>query len=266
MMVLSSVQSRGEIAEVVLPGGVRLKYLQGGPRDGVTVLMLHGIADSSFSFSQVLPLLPPHVRYLVPDQRGHGESDRPYGYTMDDFANDALHLMAALGIEEAVIIGHSMGSFVARRIAERAPDRVLKLVLVGTALSPQNLVLADTMVAFETLTDPVSEAFVREFQLSTVSRPVPPEFMAHVIRESLKVPARVWRDAMAGIWAYRQQWPITCPTMILGGEEDALFSRDDQTALFLATERSALHLEPGVGHTLHWEAPERFAELAFRDL
>jgi pimeloyl-ACP methyl ester carboxylesterase len=264
MMALSSVRSG--VAQVVLPGGIRLNYLHGGPRDGVAVLMLHGIADSSFSFSRVLPFIPSNVRYVVPDQRGHGESDRPFGYAMDDFANDALHLMAALDIEEAVLVGHSMGSFVARRIAERMPDRVLKLVLVGTALSPQNLVLADTLVAFESLTDPISEAFVREFQLSTIARPVPRPFMARVVQESLKVPARVWRDAMAGIWAYRQQWPLTCPTLILGGEDDALFSRDEQTALFLATERSALHLEPGVGHTLHWEAPERFAELAFRDL
>jgi pimeloyl-ACP methyl ester carboxylesterase len=254
------------VSQVALPGGVRLKYVYGGPPHGVAVLMLHGIADSSFSFSRVLPLIPPNVRYVVPDQRGHGDSDRPNGYTIDDFANDALHLMAALGMEEAVLIGHSMGSFVARRIAERTPDRVLKLVLVGTALSPQNLELADMLVAFESLTDPVSEAFVRAFQMSTIGRPVPRDFLERVIQESLKVPARVWRDAMAGIWAYRQQWPITCPTTILGGEEDALFDRDEQTALFLATERSALHLEPGVGHALHWEAPERFAELAFRDL
>jgi pimeloyl-ACP methyl ester carboxylesterase len=53
--------------------------------------------------------------------------------------------------------------------------------------------------------------------------------------------------------------------MILGGELDGVFSSHEQRALFLATEHSTLHLEPRVGHTLHWEAPERFVALAFGD-
>jgi pimeloyl-ACP methyl ester carboxylesterase len=92
---------------------------------------------------------------------------------------------------------------------------------------------------------------------------VPADFMDRVIAESRKLPARVWKAAIAGMWSYRAQWPITVPTLIIGGDQDAVFSRGEQTALFRAIERSALHLEPEVGHTIHWEAPDRFVALAF---
>ncbi|HUE86128.1 MAG TPA: alpha/beta hydrolase [Vicinamibacterales bacterium] len=250
--------------QLVLPNGVRLNSVQGGAIDGAAVILLHGITDSSYSFSRLLPLLPPELRVIALDLRGHGDSDRPAdGYTMDDFAEDVIGVMDVLGIPRATLVGHSMGSFVARRAAERAPERVSRLVLVGTALAARNAVVAELQAAVERLVDPVDESFIREFQLSTLHRPVPPEFLDHVIAESRKLPARVWRAALAGLANYAPQWPITCPATILGGELDAVFSPDEQTALFLATEHSTLHLEREVGHTLHWEAPERFAALAF---
>jgi pimeloyl-ACP methyl ester carboxylesterase len=263
-MLMISTAARAENARVVLASGVRLNYLQGGPADGDAVLMLHGVTDSSFSFSRVLPLLPPDVRYVALDQRGHGESDRPaHGYSMDDLALDALQTMDALGLEDAMVVGHSMGSFVARRMAERAPNRITRLVLIGTALTPRNAVIAELLRACATLADPVDDAFIREFQSSCIHRPVPPEFMERVIAESRKVPARVWRAAVAGMWDFQPQWPLTVPTTIIGGDKDTVFSRAEHAALFQATERSALYIEPDIGHTIHWEAPERFVTLAF---
>jgi pimeloyl-ACP methyl ester carboxylesterase len=182
---------------------------------------------------------------------------------MDAFAGDLLALMDALYIDRATVVGHSMGSFVARRAAERAPDRITRLVLLGTAMSPRNPVTAELETAVATLTDPVDETFIREFQASTLYRPVPPAFFEQVIAEAKKLPAHVWRDATAGMNAYQPQWPITCPTTIIGGDKDAVFSADEQASVFLATERSTLHIESGVGHALHWEVPERFVALAF---
>jgi non-heme chloroperoxidase len=264
MITLASRETRSDTSQVMLPDGIRLNYVHGGPIDGAAVIMLHGITDSSFSFSRVVPLMPPDLRVIALDQRGHGDSDRPAGgYTMDDFAGDVIGLMDTLGIAHATLVGHSMGSFVARRVAERAPERVSRLVLMGTALTCRNAVVADLQSAVDSLTDPVDETFVREFQLGTIHRAVPPEFLETVIAESRKVPARVWRAALLGLVRFQPQWPISCPTTIVGGELDAVFSIEEQTALFLATEHSTLHLEPRVGHALHWEAPERFMALAF---
>jgi pimeloyl-ACP methyl ester carboxylesterase len=127
--------------QATLPSGVRLHYHEQGPAGGPVVLLLHGFTDSSHSFSRVMPLLPATLRVIAPDQRGHGRSDRPAaGYAVDDFARDALQLMDALNVKSATVVGHSMGSFVARRLAELAPSRVKSLALVGSGPHAGNAV------------------------------------------------------------------------------------------------------------------------------
>jgi len=149
-----------------LPSGVRLHYVQQGPPTAPAVLMLHGYTDSWYSFSRVLPLLPADLRFIVPDQRGHGSSDRPAfakatagkplsGYGMNDFADDAIQLMDVLGVKEATVVGHSFGSFVARRMATFVPTRVHRLVLVGAALFANNPGVAALRSEIDRLTDPV---------------------------------------------------------------------------------------------------------------
>src|ERR1044071_5450020 len=80
------------------------------------------------------------------DQRGHGESDRPVGgYAMQQFAGDVVAFMDAMNIKQATIVGHSMGSFVARYVAVEAPERVTRLVLVATATTVSNNALAQDL-------------------------------------------------------------------------------------------------------------------------
>jgi pimeloyl-ACP methyl ester carboxylesterase len=104
-----------------LPSGLCLHFAEKGSRDSQAFLMLHGYADSWFSYSRILPLLPATVRAVVPDQRGHGGSNRPLdGYVPDDFADDAIQLLDELDINRVVVVGHSMGSFIARNMDARA--------------------------------------------------------------------------------------------------------------------------------------------------
>ena len=122
--------------------------------------------------------MPAGTRVIVPDQRGHGQSDRPAdGYAMDDFATDALQLMDALQVRTATVVGHSMGSFVARRVAEKAPARITRLVLMASAPLPTNSGVRELRSAVNELTDPIDAAFARGFQESTVLKPVPAVFM-----------------------------------------------------------------------------------------
>ena len=74
--------------------GIRLRYAAQGASDAPAVLMLHGATDSWFSFSRVLSLLPPDLRAIVPDQRGHGDSDKTASdFTLDSMAADAVALL-----------------------------------------------------------------------------------------------------------------------------------------------------------------------------
>ena len=86
------------------------------------MVFAHGWPDSSFSFNRVLPLLPDTFRAVVFDQRGFGDSDKPEsGYTIPEMADDLVAVLDALAIPSATIVGHSFGSFVARRTDAASP-------------------------------------------------------------------------------------------------------------------------------------------------
>ena len=117
---------------VDLADGTRLAYVEQGDTNGVPVILLHGYTDSWRSYERVLPHLPQSVRVLAVTQRGHGDSGKPDGeYESRVFARDVANFMDTLGIERAVIVGHSMGATVAQRFAVEYPRRVRALVLEG---------------------------------------------------------------------------------------------------------------------------------------
>ena len=250
------------VGEITLPNGVRLEYAETGKADGEPVIMLHGYTDSWFSYSLVLPRLNPNLRGISISQRGHGDSDRPLsGYADADFAADVDALMEEMGIERAVIVGHSMGSFFAQTFAIRYPHRVKGLVLIGSATVAGNEGIVGLRDFVRTLTDPVDSAFIREFQASTIFHPVAPEFLDAVVAESQKLPARVWKDALDGLIATENAprlGEIAAPTLIVWGDRDAIFPRSEQELLDAAIPGSTLLIYPETGHAPHWEHPREF--------
>lgn len=251
---------------VRLSNGITLHYAAQGPTSGPALVMLHGFTDSWFSFSRVLPLMPLELRIVAPDMRGHGDSERPAtGYRLDDLADDVVRMMDALQIPKAVVIGHSMGSFVARKVYELAPDRVSGLVLVGAGPVAQTEVISSLMLVINCLTDPVDEAFVREFQMSCVHASVPEPFMEAIIANSRRMPAGTWKAVLQGLLESRID--LSHPqvrTLVLGGRQDAIFSATEQMMLARQFPRGELHLIDGIGHTLHWEQPQTFVSALTR--
>ncbi|MGO4301361.1 alpha/beta hydrolase [Leifsonia sp. RAF41] len=101
---------------------------------GLPVLALHGITANHLSWQLVASALP-DTRVIAPDLRGRGRSgELPGPFTLNDLADDLAGMLDALGVERAVVAGHSMGAFVAVRFAERHPERVVRLVLVDGGL------------------------------------------------------------------------------------------------------------------------------------
>jgi pimeloyl-ACP methyl ester carboxylesterase len=250
-------------SDVRLQTGVRLRYAEQGDPSGQPLIMLHGYSDSWFSYSRILPLMDAKYHIYVLDQRGHGDSDRPAsGYTFPDFAADVLAFMDAKGLKEAIIVGHSMGSFVAQYVAARAPERVTRLVLVGSATTVRNNVVSELQRNVNGLHDPVPTKFVREFQVGILSQPVPDQFIERVISESLKLPASVWQAVMAGMMASgagAKLSNIKAPTLIIWGDQETVFPRSEQDALVSAIPSAVLKVYPKTGHSPNWERPEEFA-------
>ncbi len=257
-------QARMRFADVRLKTGVRLRYAEQGDPAGHPIILLHGYTDSGFSFSRVLPVFDPAYHVYVLDQRGHGDSDRPTsGYTFRDFAADVIAFMDAKGIKRATLVGHSMGSIVAQQVVLSAPQLVERLVLIGSATTVRNDMVLEFQQAVQTLKDTVPAEFVREFQASTVYQPLPDEFMNRVVAESLKLPARLWREVMAGMLAgdcKAQLGGIRVPTLIIWGDRDTIFLRAEQDALAATLPNAVLKVYRETGHSPHWERPEQFVQ------
>lgn len=211
-----------KLATIQLATGPRLHYAEHGSPDGDPVVFLHGWPDSWFSFSRVVPLLPGRLHAFVPDQRGFGESDRPNGsYGIEEFADDVVAFLDAVSIERATIVGHSFGSFVTRRVAITNPQRVDRIVLIGTGVSAVSPATREVQADMVSLEDPVPVEFARSFQAGTAYAPA--------------------------------------PTLLLWGERDVLFSRADQDRLVDSIKGARLKIYKDTGHCPNWERPELVA-------
>ena len=254
---------------VALPNGVDLQYAEQGRRDGIPVVLLHGITDSWRSFEPVLAHLPDSLHAFAVTQRGHGDASRPpSGYRVEDFAADVGLFMDALGIDSAVLGGHSMGSVVAQRFAIDRPERVRALVLIGAVATLQGNAPVEELwdAAVSKLADPIDRGFVLDFQRSTIAQEVPLDFLEAVVDESLKVPARVWRAAF-GALLEADLTPalgkIAAPTLVLWGDTDVIASASQQARLAKGITGAELRIYAGAGHAPHWEEPDRVgADLA----
>lgn len=107
-----------------------------GPPNAPVVLAAHGITGNHLHFGFVARELSTDRRVVAPDLRGRGASAAIAGpFGMDAHARDLVALLDHVGAEEAVVIGHSMGGFVATTMAANHPDRVERLVLVDGGLA-----------------------------------------------------------------------------------------------------------------------------------
>jgi pimeloyl-ACP methyl ester carboxylesterase len=253
-----------DMKTVTVSTGVTLPYIASGDPNGVPVIFLHGLSDSHRSYEPLLEALPKRFRAIAVTQRGHGDASRPAeDYRPEDMAADLEAFMDALTIPRAVIVGHSMGSMVARAFAHTHPERTLGLVLVGAfATLHNNPVVQEFWNAVDCLGEPVPEDFVREFQVSTLAVPVPDAFLEMVIDESLKLPAYVWRGAAAGLIDRDRTFTASgsmVPALILWGDKDTFATRHDQDVLAAGLKNATLTVYRGTGHAVHWEMPVRVA-------
>lgn len=259
--------SSHHLHQLLLPSGIHLEYAEQGPPGGTTVLMLHGITDSWRSFEPVLPHLPTDWHVISLSQRGHGRSGKPAsGYRTRDFAADAAEFLRLRRLPPVIVVGHSMGAANAMRLVLDHPQRVRALVAAGAFASfdDKRELAAFIRAQIMPLTDPVPRQLARAFQLDTIAGPVAPGLVEAMVDESLRVPAHVWREAFAALAQDRfgdQLRRIGVPTLVAWGDADSFVPAVDTQRLLREIPDARLARFDGVGHALHWEQPQRFAQV-----
>ncbi len=256
--------------------GVEIRYEVRG--EGPPLLLISGTGHDHTFWSGQAPRFEQEFRCVVFDNRGVGESDAPPpGYSLADMADDAAAVLDAAGIEQAHVMGFSMGGHIAQELCLRYPARVLSLGLHHTW----------------TKNCPLLESF----QLARKRLAEHGDLLALAEMSLLGLHAHDYRDAHAEELEQKKQWlversgpshgwvgqlqacvagdtwdrlqEIRAPTLVSGSDRDLIMDPHHAREIHAGIAGSRLVVLEGTGHVALIERPGEFAELCLgflRDL
>jgi non-heme chloroperoxidase len=222
------------VAEITLPNGITLAYDDVGAKDSRSLVLIHGISMSRRYFHKQLEPLSARQRVIAVDLRGHGDSEKAdSGHTVPQYARDVHQFMEALGLERPVLLGWSMGVFVAfDYIRQFGTDGIRGLIDVDEAASDfkwdgwaHGFLDLPTLHSLMTAVQDDREAFIRSFVPDMFPHPPAPEDLEWMVSESSKLPTGPLSAILFDqtLQDYRDVLPsIDVPTLICWGEHDAL--------------------------------------------
>lgn len=224
------------------------------------VILLHGLMTNGLCWTNLARTLEKEYDVIMPDARGHGQSDIPSeGYRYDDLANDVEGLIQVLKLSKPFLIGHSMGGMTAAVVAGRTPSLIKKVVL------------ADPPFITTQLQEDVWNSDVAEQHKKVLSLPLE-EVIAdgrarhpHRSLETIELFAKArLQTSMAAFEVLRPPYPdyktlvseIAIPALLVFGDRGVV-------TMDIANELHGLKKEQiaNAGHSLHMDQPARFAEI-----
>lgn len=253
---------------------VRMAYMDespSAPGNGRTVVLLHGMNFfAEYWGSTMAALLDEGFRVIAIDQIGFGRSSKPIiPYTLGDIALNIRTLLEELQVEEAAIVGHSLGGMMATRFAFTYPEVTSHLALVNqigmtdsrlsrpprrvedsyrSGLRRDYRAVRANIERYYVEWDPAAEHFVRIHYGWTQSAEWPRLAMVRALVSQMIYAEPIVYD-----------WPqIQSSTLVIGGAEDGPNFPEQATRVAESIPNARLHLIPGVGHNPHLAAPELF--------
>ncbi|MDQ6879240.1 MAG: 2-succinyl-6-hydroxy-2,4-cyclohexadiene-1-carboxylate synthase [Candidatus Dormibacteraeota bacterium] len=257
---------------------VRLNYEVIG--EGTPVTLLHGFTQSARSWHETIERLPEGWKWVLPDLRGHGDTEARPGapYTMDACTADLEMLWDHLGIARTHLVGYSMGGRLAIHIAARRPERLLSLLTIGAHAgleedAREGRRRGDEALAQRIETDGL-DAFVDYWgglPLFAGLERRGPSFVAQVRAERMKNRVAGLAGALRGMGAgaMRPVWDelahVQVPCTFVAGQLDHGYVA---SARRLATSipHGRMVVVQRAGHSVHQERPDAFARLLLAHL
>jgi pimeloyl-ACP methyl ester carboxylesterase len=279
--VVQGIEDVGLVHEFAISSRGKMHYVTAGA--GACIVLLHGWPGFWFDYRHVLPSAGRIGRCIAPDFFGFGTSDPLSGDPVNAadeaaFAGDIVELLETVGADDAIIVGHDVGSAVGAAVARLVPERVRGLVL----LNPTHPHIGDKRYAPEAL----REAWYQHFHLLALSerlldgdRRCVELYLGHfyehwaghdrITPEELDVVIEVYARPGAfasSIWWYRTRAarrsrpmlppPVEIPTVALWGDRDPMRPLDHRDGFERSFPRSKSRVLTGVGHFVPAEAPE----------
>lgn len=269
--------------------GVTYHYLDSGPPDAdCAIVLLHGFGASSFSWREVYPGLSDRCRTVVIDRPPFGLTERPLPpysdgnpYSPQTSAEHVVKLMDRLGIDTAVLVGHSAGAPVAVKAATTFPQRVEALVLEAPAVyetrgtpgfvsallrSPQMRRIGPLLV--RRIAGPNADDFIRSAYHPSFE--VTPGVIA-----GYRLPLKA-SDWDKGLWelvaAPREEssadllGELNLPTLVMAGRQDTFVPFGNSRRVAEEVQGAGFLAYDDTGHLPHEERPEQFVTDVLRFL
>ncbi|HHW95490.1 MAG TPA: alpha/beta fold hydrolase [Mogibacterium sp.] len=262
---MMNTNNRPEIAKSIKTGSYKTNYHDQG--EGFPVIFIHGSGPGVSAWANwrlIIPKISPYRRVLAPDMVGFGYTERPEGveYTMDNWVQQMVDFMDALGIAQADLVGNSFGGGLALAMAVEYPERVRKLILMGAM--GVNFPITEGLDAVWGYT-PSPENMLRMLDLFVDDKSYANQELANIRYEASIEPG--FQEAFSSMFpAPRQRWvesmakhesrisEIKHPTLIVHGREDQVIPVDNAYKLINMIDNAQLHI---FGHTGHWTQIER---------
>src|SRR6476469_9907154 len=257
------------IGKSIDANGIRTNYLQSGSGEQ-TVVLVHGSGPGVTAYANwrlVLPALGEDFTCYAPDMVGFGYSDRPTDveYNVQTWADQTVGFMDAMGIGRTHLVGNSFGGAIALRIATQHPDRVDKIVLMGSMGVPFAITEGlDAVWGYE----PSFENMRKVLDYFAYSRELVNDELAQVRYEGSTQPG--FQEAFSSMFpAPRQRWveAMCTPdddirrlphrTLIVHGREDQVIPVQTSLRLMELIDNADLSV---YSHCGHWSMIERNAD------
>jgi pimeloyl-ACP methyl ester carboxylesterase len=249
---------------------------------GPAVLLIHGIAGSSRTWDEVLPLLARDHTVIAPDLVGHGASAKPPGdYSLGAHASALRDLLSVLGIERVTVVGQSFGGGVAMQFSYQFPENCDRLVLVGSGGLGREVswvLRMLTLPGLEYALPVLFPTFVRDLGNDLIRLLHRAGFRNARAVESWRAYASLTEseNRMAFVRTLRSvvdpggqsvnamdriYLAARMPALIVWGDQDNIIPVSHAHAAHEAMAGSRLEIMEGTGHFCHVEDPRRFVEI-----
>jgi pimeloyl-ACP methyl ester carboxylesterase len=247
--------------------GCGIEVVDGGT--GLPLVVLHGFPLSSAMWREIRPALEGVCRFVTPDLRGFGVSDKPEGdYSMVGLARDVADLVDHIGLERYVLGGHSMGGYVALRLAALHRDRIAGLLLLGSrAAADSDEARAHRAAAVLSIAATGPVPYIAGFVPGLVgesSRRHRPGLLGELFAICSPTPQHVLVGCQEGMASRPDSTDLIrsldTPVLVLVGEEDGFITVAAADSLALSLRRGNLATIPAAGHTPSMEQPKATAE------
>jgi pimeloyl-ACP methyl ester carboxylesterase len=230
--------------------GLKFAYAVRG-RTGPPLVLLHGFAMDRSIWVDLVESQLGDQQVILPDLRGHGESDAPEGpYSMSLMAADLAYLLDALGIEQAIVCGHSMGGYVALAFAEHHPHKLAGLGLITTNAQADP---AEKRAGRFTLIDQI-----RERGALAVAESLAPRLSSNpaVVGQAQHLICSITPQGLIGALLGMAERPdrtaqlpqVNVPALVVAGEADQITDFASAKAMADALPQGEFLGIPGVGH------------------